>query len=319
MSDTPETMRALRFHAYGDPADVLVMESVPIPAPDPGRIRVVVHACGLNPADWALCRGLFAGLLPRGIGLDVSGIVDAIGSGVDDVAVGDAVLGAADYAGSTSAGAADRAILKHWTRVPKGLDLVHAAALTMAVETAYRSLDNLRVGPEHTLLVHGSGTTVGFAAVQIALMRGARVIATAGNTYAERLRTLGAKVTAYGPGMVERILELAGGAVHLALDTGPISGALPELLRVVDNDGQRLLTISDHAAAVELGVRHSFSEGGSLRYDVLGELAQHAAEGRFFIPIGKTYALDDWRAAVELSESGKAHGKLMLLPDPDAV
>jgi NADPH:quinone reductase-like Zn-dependent oxidoreductase len=50
-----------------------------VPAPDPGRIRVVVHACGLTPADWALCRGLFPGKLPRGIGIDVSGTVDALG------------------------------------------------------------------------------------------------------------------------------------------------------------------------------------------------------------------------------------------------
>ncbi len=107
--------------------------------------------------------------------------------------------------------------------------------------------------------------------------------------------------------------------MDLALDTGPVSGVLPELLRVVENDGRRLLTVSDHAAAVELGVRLSFSEGGTLRYDALGEFAQHAAEGRFFIPIAKTYALEDWRAAVALSESGKAGGKVMLLPDPNAV
>ncbi len=191
VSAAPETMRAVRFHGHGAPADVLVMESVPIPSPAAGRVRVVVHACGLNPADWALCRGLFAGMFPRGIGLDVAGIVDAVGSGVDDVAVGDAVFGPADYAGVTSAGAADRAILTHWARVPTGLTLLHAAALTMAVETAYRSLENLRVGPEHTLLVHGAGAMVGFAAVQMALLRGARVVATAGDTYADRLLNAG--------------------------------------------------------------------------------------------------------------------------------
>ena len=99
------TMRTLRFHEFGEPAEVLRLDRIAVPSPPPGRIRAVVHACGLNPADWALCRGLFAGKLPRGIGLELSGIVDAVGDGVDDVAVGDLVMGTADWAGELSAGA----------------------------------------------------------------------------------------------------------------------------------------------------------------------------------------------------------------------
>jgi NADPH:quinone reductase-like Zn-dependent oxidoreductase len=99
------SMRTLRFHRYGEPADVLQLEDAPVPAPAPSRVRVAVHACGLNPADWALCRGLFQGDLPCGVGLEVSGTVDAVGEGVSDVAVGDRVAGSADYAGYPSAGA----------------------------------------------------------------------------------------------------------------------------------------------------------------------------------------------------------------------
>ncbi|CQR59081.1 hypothetical protein PRIO_6734 [Paenibacillus riograndensis SBR5] len=65
----------------------------------------------------------------------------------------------------------------YWFRMPAGLDFVQAAALPMAVETAYRGIDTLGVRSGQTVLVHGAGTTVGFAAVQIALMRGARVVA----------------------------------------------------------------------------------------------------------------------------------------------
>ena len=104
------TMRTVRFHEFGEPVEVLRMDRIAVPNPPPGRIRVLVHACGLNPADWALCRGLFPGRLPRGIGLELSGVVDAVGEGVVDVEVGDLVMGTADWAGGLNAGASDRAI-----------------------------------------------------------------------------------------------------------------------------------------------------------------------------------------------------------------
>jgi NADPH:quinone reductase-like Zn-dependent oxidoreductase len=313
---TAATMNAVRFHDYGEPADVLRLEQAAVPSPEPGRIRVVVHACGLNPADWALCRGLFPGKLPRGIGLEVSGTVDALGAGVTDVFIGDLVLGSADYAGGHSAGAADRAIMNNWTRIPTGLDPVQAAALPMAVETAYRSLEGLRVTAGNTLMVHGAGTMVGFAAVQIGLVRGARVFATAGQTYADRLRAFGATVTSYGDGTADRVLEAAGGPVDLVLDTAPPSGALPDLVRIAGADPRRVLTVTDTGAAAELGVRTSFDADMAprLRYDVLGEYAQRAAEGRFTIPVAATFPLDQWRAALELSTSGHPRGKLILLP-----
>jgi len=316
MNDHAPTMNAIRFHEYGEAADVLRLEQVAVPSPGPARIRVAVHACGLNPADWALCRGLFPGELPRGIGLEVSGTVDAVGGGVTDIAVGDLVLGSADYAAGHSAGAADFAIMTHWARVPAGLDPVQAAALPMAVETAYRSLEGLGVTAEHTLLVHGAGTTVGFAAVQIALIRGTRVLATAGDTYAGRLRELGATVTSYGDGMVERVQEAAGGPVDLVLDVAPISDALPGLVRITGGDPRRVLTISSFAAAAELGVRTSFDEDqpSTLRYDKLDEYAQRAADGKFSVPIARAFPLEDWRTALEISQGGHPRGKLVLLP-----
>lgn len=322
------TTRTLRFHTYGEPVDVLRLEHTGIPSPGAARIRVAVHACGLTPADWALCRGLFPGALPRGIGLEVSGIVDALGEGVADVVVGDRILGVPDYAGTPIAGASDFAILNYWTRMPPNLEFAQAAALPMAVETAYRSLDQLSVRSGQTLLIHGAGTTVGFAAVQIALLRGARVFATAGDTYAERLRVLGAAVTAYGEGMAERVLAMAQGPVDLAFDTAPVNitsavkGALPDLVRVVGGDPRHVLTIVDFDGAAALGVRTSFDQqdaaadhsSHTLRYDVLGQFAQLAAEGRFSIPIARTFALDDWRTALAISQSGHARGKLLLLP-----
>ena len=275
-----------------------------------------MHAAGLAPADWALCRGLFAGQLPRGIGCDVSGIVDAVGDGVTDVAVGDRVFGTADWANCPSAGASDRAIMDHWFAVPDGLDLAQAAALPMALATAYLHLTALGLTPGRTILVNGAGGTIGFAAVQIALSRGMRVIATAGDTYAQRLRDLGAAVTGYGDGVVQRVKAISDGPVDLVLDTAPVGGALPDLVEIAGGDPQRVLTISDIEAAGELGVRDTFHEAPALlghRFEAFPEFAALAADGRFTVPIARTFPLEDWRAALEISLTGHARGKLLLL------
>ena len=312
-----DSMRTVRFHAYGEPGDVLRLERTQVPAPGPGRIRVTVHACGLAPADWALCRGLFAGRLPRGIGCDVAGTVDAIGDAVTGVAVGDRVFGTADWANCPSAGASDRAIMDHWFAVPDGLDLAAAAALPMALDTAYLHLTALGLTPGRTILINGAGATIGFAAVQIALVRGLRVIATAGPTYAQRLRELGAAVTSYGDGLVQRVKAISDGPVDLVLDTAPVGGALPGLVEIAGGDPRRVLTISDVEAARELGARDTFSEAPDLlghRFEAFPEFAQRAADGTFTVPIARAFPLEDWRAAMELSLTGHAGGKLLLRP-----
>ena len=307
-------MQTLRFHEYGEPANVLRLEPADAPEPRAGHIRVRVRACGLNPADWALCRGLFAGDLPRGIGLDVAGIVDAVGEGVTDIGVGDRALGSASFANYPSAGASDFAVLERWGRAPDRLDLVKAAALPMAVETASLHLDALGPSPGQTVFIHAAGTMMGFAAVQMALMRGARVVATAGDTFAGQLRALGASVTSYGDGMVERVREIADGAPDLILDTASPNGVLPDLIRIAGGDPSRVLTMTDFASASALGARHSFGEAMTRREGVLAEFAQIATEGRFVVPIARTFRFDDWREALAASLSGHAHGKLVLLP-----
>jgi len=302
------TTRALRFHTYGEPADVLRLEEVPVPSPGKNRIRVIVHACGLNPADWALCRKLYDMPLPRGIGIDVSGTVDAVGEGVTGTAVGDRVLGFADFANYPSAGVADVAVLDHWAKVPIALDMTLAAALPMAAIIGNHALDALGVKRGQTLLIHGGGSMMGFGAVQIALARGVNVVTTAGATYADALRGFGATVTSYGQGMVERVKAL--GAVDLVLDT--VGGALPELIRIVDGDAKRVISIADRSGT-ELGVRGNYDAGLPLRYEAFGEMAEEAAAGRFVIPIARTFPLEEWREAMEISVSGRARGKLVLV------
>jgi NADPH:quinone reductase-like Zn-dependent oxidoreductase len=137
------------------------------------------------------------------------------------------------------------------------------------------------------------------------------VIATAGQTYADALRAAGAEVTSYGDGMAERVRELAAGPVELVLDAAPFSNALPELVRTV-KEPERVLTLGILEADNELGVRSAIGVGAGPRYDVLGEFAQLASEGRFSVPVARTFPLEDWRTALELCQSQQAHGKVVL-------
>ncbi|WP_410671311.1 NADP-dependent oxidoreductase [Amycolatopsis sp. cmx-4-68] len=305
-------MRTLRFHQTGEPLDVLRLEEAEPPQPAPGQIRVAVEVCTINPADLALCRGLYPGDLPRGVGLEVAGTIDALGDDVTGVQLGDAVFGPAPFTGPT-AGASGHALLDVWFLRPPALAPAAAVALPMAVDTAQLGLDLLDVASGATLLVSGGGTTTGFAAVQLARRTGARVLATAGPTHAEALRATGVEVTPYGEGMAERIRELAGGPVDVVLDVSPPDDTtIPELLRTV-TDPRHVLTISNLAQARESGARDAFTEGPlGHRYDVVGESAQLAAEGRFGIPVARRIPLADWRDAIELSQSQHPGGKIVL-------
>ena len=157
------TMRTLRFYSYGEPAEVLRLEAAPLPSVSAHRIRVAVHACGLNPADWALCRGLYMGQLPRGVGLDVSGVVDAIGEGVTDVASGDRVVGFADFMGATSAGAAGDAHVPVRQGIP---DVPGDACPELRADGAGNSASNNITSPV-------AGTPAGLALVNAQVNSGA--------------------------------------------------------------------------------------------------------------------------------------------------
>jgi NADPH:quinone reductase-like Zn-dependent oxidoreductase len=310
--------RAIRFHETGEPLDVLREERVEVADPEEGRIRVRVLASGLNPADWELCRGFMPGTLPRGIGCDVAGVVDAIGAGVDDVMIGDVVFGSSDFGAQPSAGAADETILSLWFAVPDGLDPIQAATLPMVLETAVWTLDLMDVKPGETVLVHGAGGMVGYAAVQVAVRRGARVIATAGPTFATDLEGFGASVTPYGEGMVGRVRTLVDGRVDHVLDVSrPNAGAIADLVEIA-GDPARVVTISNHDEARAQGARVNVDEllaaGSFPSADFLADYAALVASGDFRIPVAATFPLGRWRDAAELSLSGAPHGKIVLVP-----
>jgi NADPH:quinone reductase-like Zn-dependent oxidoreductase len=109
-------MKAVRYSQFGGP-EVLQIVDLPDPHAGPGQIRVAVHAAGVNPTDWKLRKGLMGGELPQTTGREVAGVVDEVGEGGTDVAVGDRVFGFSD----DGAGAAELALLSHYAPIPRRL------------------------------------------------------------------------------------------------------------------------------------------------------------------------------------------------------
>jgi NADPH:quinone reductase-like Zn-dependent oxidoreductase len=299
-------MKAVRFSQFGGP-EVLQIVELPDPRPGPGQVRIAVRAAGVNPSDWKKRQGLMDPELPQTLGYEAAGVVDELGAGVTDVAVGDRVFGFS----ADGAAQAELAVLAYYAPIPPSLDFPAAAALPAAVETAARALDQLGVGDGSRLLINGASGSVGAAAVQLAVARGARVIGTASPANHRYLRSLGAEPVAYGEGLAERVRAIAPDGVDLALDVAG-SGVLPELIELADGPGH-VVTIADFAGAQEHGVRFSSGESGRALYalDGIGELVE---SGRFALPVAQTFPLADVAAAQLASEGGHAPGKLVLLP-----
>ncbi|MEU3883442.1 NADP-dependent oxidoreductase [Streptomyces californicus] len=296
-------MKKVSYAAFGGP-DVLDLIDAEEPHAGPGSIRVSVRAAGVNPVDWRLREGQVLGAhpveLPAGVGLDAAGVVDEVGEGVTDVAVGDRVFGegADTYA--------EFAVLSAWAPMPDGLSFAEAAGYPSVVETALRIIDEVGVRPGQKLLVSGASGGVGSAVLQIARERGVTVIGTAGAANQDYLRELGALATTYGDGWVERVGGL--GPVDAALDLAG-SGVIPDLVALT-GDPAKVVTIAD-LGAPEFGVRFS-GVAGSVP-DALAEAASLIARGRLHIPVEKSYALTEAAAAHADSRAGHTRGRRVIV------
>jgi NADPH:quinone reductase-like Zn-dependent oxidoreductase len=301
-------VKAIQYSRFGGP-EVLELVELADPHPATGQIRVAVRAAGVNPIDWKLRRGMRDGELPQTTGSEVAGVVDELGDGVTDVAVGDKVFGFAAGGG----GAAELALSAEYAPIPPSLDFAGAAGLPVAVETAVRTLDLLGVGAGSTVVINGAAGAVGSAAVQIAIARGARVIGTASPGNHEYLRSLGAEPTTYGDGLVERVRALAPDGVDAALDTAG-GGALPALVELAGGP-EHVVTIADYAGAEVTGVRFSGgADPATVRaLHALKDIGELIEAGRFTLRVAQTFPLDQIADAHRLSETGHARGKLVLL------
>jgi NADPH:quinone reductase-like Zn-dependent oxidoreductase len=310
-------MRVITQLSTGGP-EVLELGEAEVPTPLPTEIRVRVAAAGVNPVDWKTRAGAgMAAVLgppPFTVGWDVSGTVDAVGTGVTRFAVGDAVFGMPWFPRAAGAYAEYvTAPSRHFAHRPAGLSEVEAGALPLAGLTAWQCLvDVAHVQPGERVLVHAAAGGVGHLAVQIAKARGAHVIGTASVGKHNLLHDLGVdEAVDYRAEAFERVvdpvdlvLDLVGGETSMrSLEVLSPTG---RMVRVPSAGAAEVV-----AAATERGLRAT----GMLVEpdgDGLEELARLVDDRRLRVLVAETFPLERASHAHRAGEFGHTTGKLVL-------
>ncbi len=280
------------------------------PHAGPGQVRIAVRAAGVNPSDWKRRDGQYRNFeevtFPAGVGVEASGVVDEVGSGASNVSVGDAVFG---YGENT---VADYAVLTHWVQKPEAVSFEIAGGLPVIAETASRALDEVGVEAGETLLVSGAAGGIGSAVIQLARRRGVLVIGTASTQKHDYLRELGAVPTTYGPGLADRVRELAPAGVDAALDLAG-AGIIPELIKIV-GDPSHVLSVADFSAE-EYGAKFSYGPPKEPER-VFADVAQLCSQGLFHLRVEQTFPLKQTAEAQKVSAQGRVTGKLIISAAP---
>jgi NADPH:quinone reductase-like Zn-dependent oxidoreductase len=308
-----QRMQALRMHEYGT-SEVLRVEAVAVPTPKSGEVRIRVHAAGVNPVDWKVRSGRlqksYPVPLPYTPGRDISGTIEALGSGVTRWKIGDAVI-----ANSSGGGFAEYVVVAEGdvARKPKRLTYEQAAGIPVASLTAWRTLiETADVKTDQRVLIHGGAGGVGSIAVQLAHWRGAHVIATASERNHEYLKSIGAdEVIDYRTTRFEE----AAKNIDVVLDT--VGSDTLARSPVVLREGGMLLSIAGVPSAQACSERKlrcpKWSEQNP-RYagEQLETLGQLFEAGTLKMTIQAVFPLADAHQALELSETGRARGKIIV-------
>ncbi len=317
-------MRAFQVTSHTTPAKVL---DVPTPDPGQGEIRVRINACGLNFADLLMQKGTYQETppLPFVGGMEVAGVVDAHGPGVNSPAIGTRVAVFAGQGGLAEFGCYDarRAI-----PIPDSMSFEDAAAFVVAYGTSHVALDyRARLQPGETLLVLGAAGGVGLTAVEIGKLMGATVIACARGT--EKLdvaRKVGADHLIDAQSDDIRAAVKALGGADVVYD--PVGGDQFKAAFRACNPEARLLPIgfasgdipqvpANHLLVKNLTVM-GFYWGGYMAFkpeiirDSLATLFQWHSEGRLSPHISHSLPLERSAEAMELLRSRKSTGKVIV-------
>lgn len=314
------TMRVISQDEPGGP-EVLRLREAARPTPIPTEVLVRTRAAGVNPVDWKSRQGGgMAGLLgemPHVLGWDVSGVVEEVGFGVTTLRVGDEVYGMPRFPRAAGGyGEYVTAPSRQLALKPASLDHVQAAALPLAVLTAWQILvDTAHVGAGDRVLVHAAGGGVGHLAVQIAKHLGAHVIGTASSSHHERLRALGIDEVVDRRAQrfedvvdgVDVVVDLVGdehdGYSTRSLRTLRLGG----LLVAVPGGASPELGAAAGAAGVRVSPFLVEPDGAALT-----TIASLVDAGRITVDVQQVYPLADAAKAHADGEGGAVHGKLVL-------
>lgn len=321
---------AIRFHQPGGP-EVLVWESVDLPAPAAGEATVQHAAVGLNYIDTYHRTGLYPLPIPSGIGLEGAGVVTAVGEGVSDVRIGDRVA----YAGGpVGAYAESRNIPAHrLLKLPESIDFKTAAAMMLqGLTAAYLLRKTYRVQSGDAVLIHAAAGGVGLIACQWAKALGATVIGTVGSAAkGELAKAHGCDhVINYSTeNFTQRVREITGGEgvpvvydgvgkdtfmgsldslrpLGMMVTYGNASGPIPPLdLLLLSQKGSLFIT------------RPTIMSYTAKRADLLAlgeELFDVVVSGKVRIEVNQTYALKDAAQAHRDLEARKTTGSTILIP-----
>jgi NADPH:quinone reductase-like Zn-dependent oxidoreductase len=301
-------MKAIVVHQYGGP-EVLKFEDYPDPVPGPGQVLVRVAAASVNPIDCKRRAGLTKDFYPLHfpglIGVDMSGTVVKIGPGVEDFSVGDQVFAMADdtYAELCVVKAAILA------KIPKGLDLLQAAALPLVTTTGNQLLLATGIKAGQTVMVVGAVGNVGRSAVFTAKERGATVIAGVLKRQMDEAKTVGADQVAATDDdtaivnlpPLDAVADTVGGrtAENLIAKIKP-GGVFATVLRAPQNA----------AKYPSVKVAPVFSKFDRKTLQFMGEAVR---DGKLVIPISQTLPLSEAAEAQAAAEKGGI-GKILLVP-----
>ena len=303
-------MKAAYFMKNGGP-EVMQYGDLPDPVAQPGQVLVDVHAASVNGADWKVRAGHYAPIsdFPYIPGRDFSGVVSALGDGVKDFAVGDAVFGVCD-AGQEAAYAEKIAIKAAIVaRKPESLSHVECAALSLIGLTALCSVeDTLQLKSGETILIQGGAGGVASFAIQVAKHLGARVITTASAANHDYLRRLGAdQIFDYHSQDFTKVVS----GCDAVFDT--VGGEVAKRSFAVLRPGGRAAFIASGSAAPA----SPRADAVSLRPKVgrdrahLDRIAALVTSGAVRVPEITTYKLSEAAAAHKVSEGRHLRGKLV--------
>ncbi len=311
-------MKAVVIPRYGGP-EVLDVAEFPEPRPGPGEVRIRVVAATVNPTDLALRSGAFAGRPgqagpPHIPGMELSGVVDAVGAGVADRHAGERVMAIALPTGPHGGAQAELVVAPadSVAPAPDGATLEQAATLPMNGLTVRRALDLLGLRPGMTLAVTGSAGAVGGYAIQMGKIEGLRVVADAYPADEALVRGLGADVVVpRGDGVAAAIRSAIPGGVDALIDAAVQGAAVLPAVR----DGGQIAAVRPFGGAPERGIAIHLvlvSEYARNRA-ALEALGRLAGTGRLTLRVAETFPPEQAGEAHRRLAAGGVRGRLVMV------